>query len=699
MKKFVALICVLANLVTATFAAEMGVCTLINYQGNADRVIKLADDIGAEWIRDGYNWAFLEKEKGVLSAENVSDKLLPETANAHGKKLQMVLGFGNTLYNNIFQTSTVIMPQKSNSKYFDAWLNYARFVADTWGDEIDAYSVWNEPNIRAFNKYEVGGDVYTELLKETYSVLKETDPDSIVVGGSLSTGGVNYLEEMLEAGAAEYMDVLSIHTYNHDSNGPEENFRAIWDGYEAVLDEYNFNKDIWLDETGWYTGTAENAKTEKQQAAFAVRSAVLWEDYLKDNNRNGRIMWYDLVNTGADETDEEQNFGLVDSDLVPKTSYNAVKTYNKLLKNLDFSALDKAGTLYKGVYANANNTTYVLWSTASGNAEEVSVELSGDKAYVYNYVGNLIEEIESPTGVKTLSVTGEPTYVVCSKNVTQIKDVSYDADKNILTVKGESGAENVTVRIVQNGTVESEATKKVRDGKFTCEISPNVFGKVTVEVVPNAGVGEDKELVVNPTVNPNGRNIEFSEFKVGYVVENETAAIRFKTNVALNNEELTILVTKKEANPTSIAKEQIVHTGQKKISGTEFTYDFGVFGNMPGIYQVYVGGSFTNNVSNKLISPYVQVGAFTLTVESGVAEVKVEAENENNYEKSFVIYIAQYDINGVLISVDRIEDTVSADDDLAKSYQASDAIKSDAAKIKAFIWDSISFSPLYHVAE
>lgn len=699
-RKIVALICVLANLVTVTHAAEMGVCSLVNYQGNADRIMKLADGVGAEWVRDGYNWEFLEKEKGVLSAENVSDKLLPETAKAHGKKLQMVLGFGNPVYNKLFQTSRVIMPEKSNQTYFNAWLNYARFVANRWGDSIDAYSIWNEPNLRAFNKYEVGGDVYAELVKATYPVLKEIDPDAIVTAGALSTSGADYLDEMLAAGAGDYMDVLTIHTYRHETNGPEVDFRTAWDGFEAVLDKYNFNKDIWLDETGWYTGTAENAKTEEQQAAYAVRSAVLWEDYLKDNNREGHIMWYSLSDSGSDKTDKEQNFGLANSDLVPKKSYNSVKTYNKLMKNLDFESLDNTGTLYNAKYLNSdtNNAAYVLWST-SDTAEKVTIDLSGDKVYVYNYTGNLIEEIENPSGTKTLSVTGEPTYVVCSNNVTQIKSTGYDADKNILTVKGESGAENVTVRIIKDGAVNTEMTRKVKDGKFTAEISPKIFGTVTVAVIPDEGTGEDRELTINPTVDPNGRNIGFSEFRAGYVVENKTATITCKTDVDLENEELTILVTKKGADVDSLTKEQIVHVGQTNVNGTEFTYNFDVTEDVAGVYQVFVGGSFAQNASEKLISPYAQVGAFTISVESGSVEVKVEADNENYYAKSFDLYIAQYDANGRLVAVDVIKDSVSANGDLAKSYNMSDIIKSDTVKVKAFIWDSVNLYPLHQAAE
>lgn len=699
-KKIIALACVLANLTTVSHAAQMGVCSLINYQGNADRIMKLADDVGAEWVRDGYNWEFLETKKGVLSADNVSTKLLPETAKTHGKKLQMVLGFGNPVYNSFWQSSKVIMPQKSNSTYFNAWLDYARFVANTWGDSIDAYSIWNEPNLRAFNKYEVGGDVYAELVKATYPVIKDIDPDAIVTAGALSTGGADYLDQMLAAGAGDYMDVLTIHTYTHPNNGPEVAFRGVWDGYEEILDKYNFTKDIWLDETGWYTGTAENAKTEEQQASYAIRSAVLWEDYLKDNNRNGRIMWYSIADSGSDVTDEEQNFGLVDSDLVPKKSYNAVKTYNKLMKNLDFSSLDVTDTLYKAKYSNAdtNNATYVLWSTA-GNAEEITIDLSGDKVYVYNYTGNLLEEIENPSGTKTLSVTGEPVFVVCSNNVTQIKETGYDADKNILTVKGESGADNVTVRISKDGVLSTETTRKVKDGKFTVEVSPEVFGIVNIAVIPDEGTGEEKELTVNPTVNPNGRNIEFSEFKAGYKVENKTATITCKTDCMLENEELTILVTKKGADKESLTKNQIVHAGQVNVNGTEFVYDFDVSGIASGMYQVSVGGSFAQNSSEKLISPYVQVGTFTINVESGDIEVKVEADNENYYADSFVIYVAQYDKDGRLICANTIDCTVNANGELAESYNMSDIITSDTEKVRAFIWDSVNIFPLYTAAE
>lgn len=699
-KKIVALICVLANLVTVTHAAEMGVCTLINHQGNADRVIKLADGVGAEWIRDGYNWEFLEQEKGVLSAENVSDKLLPETAKAHGKKLQMVLGFGNPVYNRLFQTSKVIMPEKSNSTYFNAWLNYVRFVANTWGDDIDAYSVWNEPNLRAFNKYEVGGDVYTELLKATYPILKDIDPTAVVTGGALSTGGVDYLEEMLAAGAGNYMDVLTIHTYRHETNGPEEDFRNVWDEYEAVLDKYSFTKEIWLDETGWYTGTAEDAKTEEQQAAYAVRSAVLWEDYLKDNNRKGRIMYYNLVDSGSDETDSEQNFGLADSDLVPKKSYNAVKTYNKTMKDLEFSSLEVNGTVYKAKYFNAdtNNTTYVLWST-SDSAEEVSVDLLGDNVYIYNYVGNLLEEIKIPQATKTLSVTGEPTYVVCSNNVTQIEEATYDADKNILTVKGESGASEVSVRIMKDGVVSKETTKKVKGGRFTCEISPDVFGTIAVEVVPDEGVGDYKELSIDPTVDPNGKNIEFSEFRAGYAVGKENVTISCKTNTALEEEELTILVTQNPADVNSLTKEKIVHVGQTKVSGTEFTYGFEVPGETADLYKVYVGGSFVKKSSNKLLSPYVQVGAFNINLESGSVEVNVEAANENYYEGSFDIYVAQYNEDKCLVHFDKIECTIGVNGELTENYVLADIMKSDAVEVKAFIWDSSNLYPLYQVAE
>ena len=43
-----------------------------------------------------------------------------------------------------------------------------------------------------------------------------------------------------------------------------------------------------MTENGYYTGTADNSKSEELQAAYTIRQTVIWEDYLRNNNRNGK---------------------------------------------------------------------------------------------------------------------------------------------------------------------------------------------------------------------------------------------------------------------------------------------------------------------------------------------------------------------------------------------------------------------------
>lgn len=626
LKKLILTSCLAMCIAASAYASRIDVVTHINYQGNASDILRVVDQIGAEWIRDSYHWDTLETVKGSPSSANVSDKLLPETVAASGKKMVFTLCYGNALYAN---GGEYVMPLASNTDYFNGWKNYVRYVATTWGSQIDAYEIWNEPNLSNFNtNYSRGGAVYKNLLMETYNIIKECDPTAIVIGGSVSKDGDTYLGQMLNAGAANYMDALSVHVYTHSSGMPEGNatksFRKYLNTLETVMDNYNYTGDVWLDEFGCYTGTADLAHSEEEQAAYAIRAAVLFEDYLKDNNRKGRLMWYTLYDTGVDESEPEQNYGLVKQNLIPKKSYYSVKTYNNLLGDQDFYSLSESGTQYKAKYTNqtTGDSTYVVWS--SGNSSEnITVDLTGDKYYVYDYQGKLLENGAVAAATKTVSVTGNPKFVVCEKNVTLIEGISYDADKNVLSVSGMSRANSVTIRVRKNDTLISEITKNVINGSFSCEISPEVFGTLTINVVPDAGDGDTEEIAVAPTVVPDvSEQIRISAMTVNYDNANGTATINGTTTASLNNEDLTVLVVKKNSDLDNLTADQIVNIGQIKVSGTQFTYSFNISESAAEVYKVVlVGGSFTDDAAIDSETQYVEIKNSTYNSDKNVISV------------------------------------------------------------------------------
>jgi hypothetical protein len=109
---------------------------------------------------------------------------------------------------------------------------YNQAFADFLGEiapVADGIEVWNEPNIQ--NEWPVGeidpAD-YTELLRASYEAIKATNPRTIVISAAPAPTGVNnetvmsddrFIQGMVAAGAANYMDCVGIH-YNAGATPP-----------------------------------------------------------------------------------------------------------------------------------------------------------------------------------------------------------------------------------------------------------------------------------------------------------------------------------------------------------------------------------------------------------------------------------------------------------------------------------------------
>lgn len=150
---------------------------------------------------------------------------------------------------------------------------------------VDAIEVHNEPNLslewpRGPNAWE-----YTQMLRVAYEIIKGIAPDVIVVSGGLAPtittpdrGAINDLEfarEMLENGAADYMDVFGYHPYGFNqppetAPAPDQlNFRRA-ELIRDLLIEYDAgDKPIWLTEFGWLRDPAESGRDCTNSPALA----------------------------------------------------------------------------------------------------------------------------------------------------------------------------------------------------------------------------------------------------------------------------------------------------------------------------------------------------------------------------------------------------------------------------------------------
>lgn len=159
------------------------------------------------------------------------------------------------------------------------------------GEGIRVWEVWNEPDHAPF--WEGGVTNYARLLKVSYLVIKQADPEATVLfGGLLYSTDNNWLSLVMNIYAQNdpfviehnwYHDAVAIHSYNYP-------WRSGWLALVARQTYRAFEtavKPIWLNETGvsvwddypgpvWAQDPSQRVRlaTTEQQAWYFIQSAA-----------------------------------------------------------------------------------------------------------------------------------------------------------------------------------------------------------------------------------------------------------------------------------------------------------------------------------------------------------------------------------------------------------------------------------------
>ncbi len=169
--------------------------------------------------------------------------------------------------------STLGHASDAKPEHFD---EYARFVADLASMGADAIEIWNEMNLpREWQEGEISPVTYTEMLRKSYVAIKAANPNTMVVSGALAPTGffgsrsgpngyddLPYTQEMVAAGALNYMDCMGIH-YNEGIISPTQATGDPRGGhytryYRGMIDTYwnamSGQRPLCMTELGYLTG-------------------------------------------------------------------------------------------------------------------------------------------------------------------------------------------------------------------------------------------------------------------------------------------------------------------------------------------------------------------------------------------------------------------------------------------------------------
>lgn len=306
-----------------------------------EKTLDMARAAGIGWIKQQFSWEEIEPQPGEYDWAKY-DRIV-DLAQRYGMRLIARLDRSPAWARGDcgFATCPPVDPAA-----------YARFVhafVRRYAGRVEHVQIWNEPNLSAeWGFRRVDAVAYTRLLEAAYRQAKYADAGVVVLSAPLAftledasmRGNENdlvFLEQMYQAGAGQFFDVLSANAFGLD-RPPEDppaadvlNFRRV-ELQRAIMERYgDAGQPIWINEYGWNAAPATMDKdvllwervTSEQQAEYTVRGIAWGRQHW---NWLGVVnIWY-FRQVGDIAPDRPvYYFALVDPEFNPQPVYEALR--------------------------------------------------------------------------------------------------------------------------------------------------------------------------------------------------------------------------------------------------------------------------------------------------------------------------------------------------------------------------------------
>lgn len=341
-------------------------------QDTMDRDITLVKNAGFGWVKQNLGWRDIEPFKGQYDWRRADRIVL--SMNDAGMDLVVRLDFApDWAAPGCHNPNAGQDPIQGPPQNLQDYVNFVSVVATRYRGRIRAYEIWNEPNLaREWCGRPPSGAGYTQMLKAAYTAIKATDPTAWVVSAGLSPTTRNdnvarpdiyFLQEMYDAGAARYFDLLGVHgagfratpeadpgVVARDPNlanpgdfaaGVSEELRRVYcfrhteDLRAIMVKNGDTKKQVALLEFGWtsdriHPNYAWFAISEDQKADYFVRAYKY-----AYNNWTPWIGLMSLIYVSDPEwkqSDEQYWWAITNPDGSPRVAYTRLKAMDKPIK-------------------------------------------------------------------------------------------------------------------------------------------------------------------------------------------------------------------------------------------------------------------------------------------------------------------------------------------------------------------------------
>ena len=243
----------------------------------------------------------------------------------------------------------------------EAFAAFLRDLVPYFAGQVDAWQLWNEPNLIDFEGRIIEPLGYLKMLREAAPAIRESDPEARLVSPGMAPNSLMieslaldddwYFEALftIHGGeAAQYFDVIAVHAYGAGNspdnywasnpadnpgwaNAPEFYFRHV-EEYHRILEGLGLgDKPVWFTEMGWPTPNASEDyaygewMTEELQAEYLERALEIirtewpWVEMV--------FVWHLNAAPYAGIDSKFAGFSLTDEHANPRPAYRAIQDF------------------------------------------------------------------------------------------------------------------------------------------------------------------------------------------------------------------------------------------------------------------------------------------------------------------------------------------------------------------------------------
>lgn len=321
---------------------KMGVHTRLTDEVEEVKIkqtLVMVREMGATWIVEYFPWAYVEPEPGVHKWRH-TDQVI-QHADRQGLKIIARLGF----------VPEWARPPETTPLYLDEtnFVDFGHYVATftkRYKEEVDYIIIWNEPNLGLEWGYQPASpEKYTNMLRQVYPMIKVANPDVQVLAGALAPtlAGVSdssepqmdmndllFLQRMYDAGAANYFDILAVHSYgwnfppDEPANREVINLRRTELMYDIMVENGDGHKHVMITEGGWNDHPRwTRAVRPSQRIEYTIRAYEIAQT---------EWPWLESINLWVfrypwDAKSYQDYYTFVRTDFEPKPLYLEVQRY------------------------------------------------------------------------------------------------------------------------------------------------------------------------------------------------------------------------------------------------------------------------------------------------------------------------------------------------------------------------------------